>query len=107
MLHSRTMNFTDSVNYIREEAFSAYAEKMSTSSSEDDSHTSAAGEGLVTTGMKPVATESLDEQIVTAGILMLIWLYINFTNGSLWYVIRKDVLSPHSTVYGASVPRDV
>ena len=109
MLHSRTMNFTDFVNSTIEEAFSGDAETMSTSSSEDASYTSAAGGGLWTTGMmstlKQIVTDSLDEQIVTAGLLMLIWLYINFTNGSL--CDQKRVLSPHSTVYDTGVLHDV
>ena len=93
------MNYTDSTT---EEAFSGDAATISTSSSEDASYTSAAGGGLWTTGvmstLKPIVTDSLDEQIVTAGILMLVWLYVNFTNGSLWYVIRKEY-SLHTPQY--------
>ena len=36
-----------------------------------------------------IVTDSLTEQVITVSLLMASWLYINFTNGFLLYVLKK------------------
>ena len=76
-----TMYFTVSVN------------SRSTSSSGDVSHSSPGG-GLLTTETMAVLVlivkNSLWEQVITAGLPILFWGYGNISNGTPFYVIRKE-----------------
>ena len=97
------MNFTVPVNSTREELFTTVSQTISGSgrSSGDDEYSSPAG-GLLTTEtmaiLTPIVTDSLWEQAITAGLLILFWIYANLSNGSLFYVIRKDY-SLHTPQY--------
>ena len=85
---------------------------VSTSSSGDAPDSSPAG-GLWTTEtmatVVPIVTDSLWEQVITAGLLILFWLYVNFTNGTLFYVIRKDcsLHTPQFMILGSYMACDV
>ena len=63
----------------------------SSSSSEDVSHSSSAGD-LSTTmaSLLSIVTDSLEEQTITAGLLLVFWTYVNISNWSLMYVIRRE-----------------
>ena len=96
------MNFTGSVNSTGEELFTTDSQTFSggSASSEDASYTSSAGllttETMVT--LPPIVTGSLWEQSITAGLLMLVWIYVNLSNGFLLYVIRSEY-SLHTPQY--------
>ena len=96
-----TLNFTASVNPAREKLPTMDPETISesSSSSEDALHPSSAG-GLWTTmaSVLPMVTDSLEEQIITAGLLFVFWIYVNILNGSLMYVIRREY-SLHTPQY--------
>ena len=69
--------------------------------SEDVSHSSSAGDLWTTeavTTVTPIVTDSLLEQTITAGLLILFWMYVNISNGSLFYVIRNEY-SLHTSQY--------
>ena len=97
------MNFIVPVNSTREELFTAVSQSFSGSSSsyEDASYSSPAG-GLWTTEtvavLTPIVTDSLWEQAITAGLLILFWLYVNVSNWTFFYVIRNDY-SLHAPQY--------
>ena len=50
------------------------------------------------TTLSPIVTDSLWEQVITAGLLILFWVYVNVSNGSLFYVIRSEY-SLHTPQY--------
>ena len=85
---------------------------VSTSCSGDAPDSSPAG-GLWTTEtmatVVPIVTDSLWEQVITAGLLILFWLYVNFTNGTLFHVIRKDcsLHTPQFMILGSYMACDV
>ena len=108
------MYFTVPVNSTVEELFTTDSQTFSgsTSSSGDVSDSSPAG-GLWTTEtmatVAPIVTDSIWEQAITAGLLILFWLYVNFSNGTLLYVIRKDysLHTPQFMVLGSYMVCDV
>ena len=50
--------------------------------------------GLLTTQMAatlpPIVMSSLGEQLITTGLLLLFWVYVNISNGSLLHLIRRE-----------------
>ena len=50
--------------------------------------------GLLTTQMaatlSPIVMGSLGEQLITTGLLLLFWVYVNISNGSLLYVLKRE-----------------
>ena len=79
----------------------------------DDSFSSDTG-GVSTTEqmlatLPPIVTNSLEEQVITAGLLLSIWLYVNLSNGSLLYVIRSEysLHTPHYMVLAAYMLFDI
>ena len=54
---------------------------------------------VMTTGA-PIVADSLVEQVVTTGLLMLFWLYVNLANGFIFRVVRSDqsLHTPHYMV---------
>ena len=90
-----TMYFSVSVNSTGEELFTTDSQTFSgsTSSYGDVSHSSPGG-GLLTTETMAVlvliVTDSVWEQAITAGLLILFWGYVNISNGTPSYVIRKE-----------------
>ena len=90
-----TMYFTVSVNSTGEELFTTDSQTFSgsTSSYGDVSHSSPGGDLLTTETMAVlilIVKNSLWEQVITAGLLILFWEYVNFSNGTPFYVIRKE-----------------
>ena len=108
------MYFTVPVNSTGEELLPTDSQTFSgsTSSSGDVSDSSLAG-GLWTTEtmatVVPIVTDSLWEQAITAGLLILFWGYVNFSNGTLFYVIRKEysLHTPQFMVLGFYMVCDV
>ena len=102
-IHIVTMNFTVPVNSTGEELFTTVLQTFSESSSSsgDDKYSSHAG-GLWTTEtmavLTPIVTDSLWEQAITAGLLILFWVYVNVSNGTFFYVIQNDY-SLHAPQY--------
>ena len=103
--HTVTMNSTVPINSTGEELFTTASQTIpdSSSSSEDmwTTETMATVAGIV--------TDSRWEQGITAGLLIFFWLYVNFTNGSLFYVIRKEysLHTPQYMVLGSYMVFDV
>ena len=59
--------------------------------------------------LPPIVTNSLEEQVITTGLLLSIWLYVNLSNGSLLYVIRRkySLHTPHYMVLAAYMVLDI
>ena len=95
------MGFAVTGNSTGEELFTTSSQAIPESHFEEASHSSHAG-GLWTTEtmdvLTPIVTDSLWEQAVTAGLLILFWLYVNIFNGTLFYVLRKEY-SLHTPQY--------
>ena len=95
------MNFTVTENSTGEKLFTTSSQTISESHSEDASYSSSTG-GLWTTEtmavLTPIVTDSLWEQAITAGLLILFWVYVNICNGTLFYVLRKEY-SLHTPQY--------
>ena len=93
MLHIITMNITELSNSTVEHLFTTNSQTMHGSYSEDVSHSSSAG-GLWTTetmaALIPIVTDSVWEQAITAGLLLIFGLYVNISNGCFFHVIRKE-----------------
>ena len=69
--------------------------------SEDAAHSSSTGGPWTTETMatlSPIVTDSLWEQVITAGSLILVWMYVNLSNCLLFYVIRREY-SLHTPQY--------
>ena len=83
-----------------EELFTMDSQTISPSF-EEVSYSSSEG-GLWTTAtmveLSPIVTNSLLEQAITAGLLILFWIYVTFSNMSLFYVIRTEK-SLHTAQY--------
>ena len=90
--HEKTMDFAASLNSTEEGLFTSGSNTIS-ESHEDASHSSPAG-GLWTTETMstraPIVTDSLWEQGFIAGLFMLFWLYVNVSNGILFYVFHRE-----------------
>ena len=79
-------NVTESANITEEELLSTDSQTIFKNAS--------AVVGLLTTQMaatlSPIVMGSLGEQLITIGLLLLFWVYVNISNGSLLYVIRRE-----------------
>ena len=110
------MNFTALVSYLGKDLSAMDSHTIPESSdvmrSEDASPSSSTG-GLWTTEemttLSPIVTDSLWEQVITAGLLMVFWVFVNVSNLSLFYVIRSDqsLHTPHYMVQGCYMMCDV
>ena len=60
----------------------------------EDASLSTATEGLWITEImatfSPIVTDGLWEQIITATLLILFWIYVNLSNGFLFYILRGE-----------------
>ena len=87
--------FTVLLNSTREELFTTESQTISGSSvSSEDASLSAGTGGLWTTEIiatvSPIVTDSIWEQIITAALLILFWIYVNLSNGFLFYILRGE-----------------
>ena len=104
------MNFTDFVNASTEELSTVDAQRIS--ERENALYSSSAGDLWTTALMatlSPIVTDSVAEQAITVGLLMLFWIYVNVSNGSLYYVIKCDysLHTPHYMVLVSYMVCDV
>ena len=100
------MDFTAAVYSTEEELFTRGSDEKISESHEDVSHSSSTGAMWSTETMAtiaPIVTDSLWEQAIIAGLLILFWLYVNASNGSLLYAIRSDH-SLHTSQFMVLVP---
>ena len=88
------MNLTEPENFTGEEQMTTDSQTLFENTSDVV--------GLWTTQvadtLSPIVMDSLGEQLITTGLLLLFWVYVNFSNGSLLYVIRKEY-SLHTPQY--------
>ena len=79
-------NFTESANVTGEELLSTDSETIFENAS--------SVVGLWTTQvdatLSPIVMDSLGEQLITTGLLLLFWVYVNISNGSFLYVIGRN-----------------
>ena len=83
------------VNSTRKDLFTTEFQTVSGSSvSSEDASLSTATEGLCITEImakfSPIVTDGLWEQIITATLLILFWIYVNLSNGFLFYILRGE-----------------
>ena len=92
---------------------SSTGEELSTTASQTIPDISTSSENMWTTEtmatVAGIVTDSPWEQAITAGLLIFFWLYVNFTNGSLFYVIRKEysLHTPQYMVLGSYMVCDI